>query len=248
MHGIGRGIAGICVTAVAVAALSACGGSSSNERIVQIAGVASISKAALEHWMPVEAVVLYEERPTKPVPKGLIPDPPDYKACMAYLAAKAPTLTSPQLNLRCRQRNAEVRTLTLNTLISWYWTIGSAEAVGFKASDAEIKRWYLELGKLLFKSNRELANYMKWTGQTTPDMLLRAKVQLYELRLAEKLTAAEKQLPKSLSPAQRQAAISKLTKFASPSSYWPSRTTCRPGFVVSACREYKGPFSPGLPN
>lgn len=254
MYMTNRCISALGAIAFAVVGLTACGGGSSGEIVAQVAGVGSISKASLEHWMPVEAVLLYQESPTGPVPKGVIPDPPDYTDCIAYLKSIPLKLgetakpTVAQLKSRCGQRVNELRVLTLNTLVGWYWEIGAGMVLGMKASDAEIKQRLKEVNGRLFPTKTGFARYLKLTGQTVPDMLFRSKVQMFEVKIGQKRTAAEKLLPKGLTAKQRLSALVKLTESLPPGKQWVAKTSCRQGYVVSACKEYRGSLSPGLPN
>jgi hypothetical protein len=255
MHMTCRCIAGLGAVAFAVMGLSACGGGGSSEFVARIAGVGSISKASLEHWVPVEAVVLYQEQPKKPVPNGVIPDPPEYTACISFLesaaqkpAVKAPKLTAVQLKRKCRQKYAELKELTLNTLIDWYWTIGAGTALGIRASDAEVKQRFLEFTRSLFRTHAELTNYLRFTGQTTSDLVFRSRVQVFSTKLYLRLAALQKQLPKGLTPQQRRSVAAKFIEHLPPGKFWAAKTTCREGYVVSACKEYRGSLAPGLPN
>jgi hypothetical protein len=252
---VNRCISVLGTIVLAVVGLAACGGGGSNEIVAQVAGVGSISKASLEHWMPVEAVVLYQERPTGPVPKGVIPDPPNYTACIAYLKSNPQKLvesglkpTTVQLKSKCRQKYEELKELTLNTLIGWYWTIGTGMALGMKASDAEVRQRLEEVNKRYYPKKAEFTNYLTLTRQTVSDMLLRSRVQLFEVKIAQKVEAIEKLLPKTLTAQQRLNALAKATGNLPSQKRWAARTSCRKGYVVSACSEYRGPQPPGIPN
>jgi hypothetical protein len=241
--------------AVAVVGLAACAGGSSGAIVAQVAGVGSISKPTLEHWMPVEAIVLYQEKPTKPVPRGVIPDPPLYNACIAFLessAAKpAESAAKPaisQLRSRCAHKETELKEITLNTLIGWYWTIGAGKALGLKASDAEVRQRLVEVNKRSYATPAEFTSYLKLTKQTLPDMLFRTRVQLFEVKLREKLAALEKDLPTQLTAQQRQGVVGRFLESVGPGKKWAAKTTCSKGYVVSACKEYRGSNFPGLPN
>jgi len=247
-------IAALGVLAIAVGGLTACGGGSS-ETVARVAGVDSISKATLDHWIPVEAIVLYNEKPTKPVPRGVIPDPPDYTACIAYLITNPQKVvqsgskpTPGQLKVKCWQRYQELKVLTLNTLIGWDWTIGAGLALGIKVSDAEARQRLKEANKNLFPKNAEFTDYLRLTQQTFADMLFRSRVQLVEAKLVQKLTTMEKLLPKGLTAQQRQRALAQVQKALPPNKQWAQKTTCRTGYVTSACKQYRGRLSPGLPN
>jgi hypothetical protein len=250
-----RRLSALGAVAVTITGLTACGGGSSGEIVARVTGVGSISRATLEHWMPVEAVVLYQEYPTRPVPKGVIPDPPGYAACIAYLKAtpqklveSGPKPTAVQLKSKCRQKYQELKALTLNTLIVWDWTIAAGLALGMKATDAEVRARFDEGNKRYFPRRAEFARYLRLTGQTVPDMLFRSKVQVFEAKLIEKKTALEKQLPHGLSAQRRQRALAKFVANLPPGKQWAAITSCRDGYVVSACKQYKGSLAPGIPN
>jgi hypothetical protein len=248
-----RCISALGAIALAVVGLTACGSSGSDEIVARVAGVGSVSKASLEHWMPIEAVLVYQEFPTGPIPKGVIPDPPDYTDCIAYLKSlplkfgETVNPTVAQLKIRCVQRVNELRVLTLNTLIGWYWQIGTGTALGMKASDAEIRQRLKEVNGRTFPTKTGFARYLKLTGQTVPDMLFRSKVQMFEVKIGQKQTEAMKRLPKGLTAKQRQSELVKLTESSAPGQ-WVAKTTCQKGYVVSACKGYRGSQAPGLPN
>jgi hypothetical protein len=241
---------------VAVAGLTACGGGKSDVVVARVSGVGAISKATLDHWIPIEAVVIYREHPAKPVPKGLIPDPPDYPDCIAYLKVTpqkvvetGPKPSIPQLKLKCIQRYRELKELTLNTLIGWDWTLGAGIELGLTVSDAEARQWLKDENKKFYPKDGEFAKYLRLTGQTVSDLLFRSKVQLAEVKLVKKRTALEKSTPKGLTARQQQETpVVKFSRAMPPSKGWAARTTCLKGYVVSACKEYTGSESPGLPN
>lgn len=240
---------------VAVVGLAACGGGSSGEIVAQIAGAGSITEATLNHWVPVEAAVLYQEVPLGPVPKGVLPDPPNYTACIAYLKSSGhklvesgPKPTAAQLKSKCEQHLHELKVLTLNTLIDWDWTLAAGEALGMKVSEAEVRRRFTEVNDRLFPQKAEFRIYLERTHQTLADMLFRAKVQLFEIKVAASQTAAEKRLPVALTAQQRETAMRKLIAALPPSKQWAAKTSCREGFVTSACAQYTGSEAPGYPN
>ena len=235
---------------ITIAGLAGCGGGTSGGTVAEVsgaAGVASISKDLLRHWTSVEAVLLYNEQPTAPVPKGLIPDPPLYTACIAYLemtpakpGETGPKPTAVQLRGKCAQRYKALQVLTLNTLIGWYWTIDAGTAAGIRTSDQEVRHRLEEVSKRLFPQKGQFATYLKRTGQTIPDMLLRSRVQLFEVKISEKGTAMQK--------AGGTAAVVRFARGLPPGKQWAAKTTCSKGYVVSACKEYTGSEAPGVPN
>lgn len=243
----------LSAVAIAVSFLTACGGGSS-ATVAQVAGVGAISKAMLEHWMPIEARILYRETPTRPTPPGVIPDPPTYAACVAYLrvtpqkAGERPgKQTTAQLRARCARKEQELKVLTLNTLIGWDWTIGRGLRVGVRVTDAEARQRVKVLRSSDF-AGQDFNKYLKYSGQSSADMLLRAKVQVVE----DKLGALQKGLRRSqrgpLTAKRERAALLSLASKVLTDKQWAERTTCPDGYVTSGCREYKGSQAPGTPN
>jgi foldase protein PrsA len=245
------------LVAMVTVALGLAGCGDSGEILAQVPGGGSLSKATLEHWIPIEAVTLNEFMPKGPPPKGVVPDPPNYTACVSFLSSPGQriglggtTPTTAQLKSKCAQKARELKVITLNVLILWHWLMGEGATQGMMVSSAEVTHRYLEVNKRMFPKRGELANYLKWTGQTVADMLLRARVQLLELKIRQRQIETLQLVPKRLTAQQREAAAGKLIEELGlePGKYWADRTTCKPGYIVSSCKEYKGPQGPGLPN
>jgi foldase protein PrsA len=236
---------------VATAGLAACGGAGSGKIVAQVAGVGSITETTLDHWTTVEAVLLYDQAPTGPVPKGVVPDPPSYTACIAYLRSTGQTLvengakpTAAQFKSRCAQQLRSIRLHVLNTLIGWYWTLGKGAELGMRVSEADVRRRFTEVNDRLFPHNAQFKSYMAQTGQTVADLMLRARVQLFEVKGKERLTAIEKSLPAKLTAQQRLTALRNLVESGQSVKRWVAKTSCREGFVTPDCKQYKGSLPP----
>jgi hypothetical protein len=233
---------------VVTVGLGACGTSGhGNQVVARVSGVGSIPEASLEHWARTEAILIHELLPTRPAPKGLVPDPPEYKACISYLRVvqrqadpKSSTITSSALRLKCRQEERFLRENALTKLISWYWIIGRAEALGFHFTGQQVRERLTDVVKKHTLYGDNVARYLRLTGETRADLLFRSRVQLSEVALTNKLTEIIKGLPSSLTEKERQASGATLINRIMNTKLWVSRTSCREGFVVSACRQYRG--------
>jgi foldase protein PrsA len=240
------------LSAIAVLGMTACGGAGDGGTVVaRIAGVGAITKKALEHWTRVEAIVSHELVPVRPVPRGLVPDPPRYSACIAYLrstaqqaSANTADVASTALASRCGARERELQAITLNKLIAWYWTIGRAAASGTRVTDAEARRRLAEVIATHSVYGANFARYLHLTGQTMADMVFRSRVQLLEVKASNEVRSAALKLPRSLTAQARQAALVGLIARLSDTRHWVARTSCRAGYVVSACRQYVGREQP----
>lgn len=256
MHRTGHRIWALGAAAIASASMSACGGGGSNEIVARIAGAGEISKATLEHWIPIQARLVYSVVPRRPVPKGVVPDPPVYTACVAYLKTRkqkivetGPRPTAAQLKDKCAQDYQQLRASALNLLIGSDWTFATATAVGMKVTDAEVKqRFELVKAHDLGMSPREYLKYLKYTGQTLADMMLRSKVQLIEAKMKQRVIEMIEHLPKGLTQQQQAQVLTKLTADVPTIEQWVAKTSCRRGYVTSSCRQYRGPLPPGSPS
>lgn len=242
MHKMSRCISALGAVAVAVASLTACGGGS--EVVAQVGGNA-ITKATLDHWISIEAILLYEIVPRRAVPRGVVPDPPDYTACIAFLKSQpvalgrvGPKPTAAQLKSSCQQEREMLKEKELGFLIGDQWMFNEAAEWGLKVTDKEVRQRLEQIRQTLFPKKVVFQKYLANTEQTIPDWLFRAKVGLLELELRRKIFP-----PKGLTPQQQQA----LTRLASESTKkWLARTSCRAGYVVPRCKQYKGALPPGI--
>ena len=235
-------ISSVGAIVVSALGLAACGGSAgSSEVVARVDGVGAITKAMLDHWIPIEGTLSYKVRPLTPAPKGLIPDPPSYTACMAYLKATPQKLVqagpkpSPlELKRKCAQRNKELQEITLNTLIGYEWTIGAGLQSGVKPTDAEIKKWFDRVTRTENPNKGEFAKYLRYSGQSVADMIYRSKIQLVEVKLTALRTELEKKVRKGLTP-KLQLQVSRFMQVLPPNSNWIAKTTCRTGYSTSDC-------------
>jgi hypothetical protein len=216
--------------------VTGCGGSGGV--VAEVAGK-TITKASFDHWMAVTAIRDYEPVPRGPVSSGVLPDPPRYAACIAHLQASAPHTvgaTPPsreQLKKQCQQGYRALREQVLSSLITGWWLIAEGEARGLKASASEVKRRAKQIEKTEFANNAELRRYLKDTKETVADRLFRAKIKVFSKKIEDQITASTHE--------GRNAVTRFVLGFP---REWAAKTTCRPGYVMYNCREYKGPIPP----
>jgi hypothetical protein len=244
-----RHLATFGVLAFAAFGVTACG--SSNEVVARVAGVGTITKGAVEHWIPIEARLVYATVPKRPVPEGAVPTPPSYTACIAYLntlarrpqeASQRPT--TAQLKENCAKQYAQLKQTVLNLLVGWNWIVGDGAAAGMHVTDAQARQRIAEDEKTELLGV-PLEKYLKYTGQTLADVLLRDKVQLLKVKLQQKLLTFAKSLPKSMTERQRLAAVAGFERHMRTPTQWIALTSCSPGWVSPSCKQYKGPQASG---
>lgn len=222
---ITKAAAGVLVAGV----LAGCG-SSAGTIVVASVGTHTITKAALDHWTAIEGVLSLEYEPTKALPKGAVPDPPSFKDCTAFQRTREPPGT-PTSTLRgqCATRYRVLQRHMLNLLITSYWTSGESAARGVKVSDAEVQTALHRQ----FPTTSALARYMRFSGASEADERQLLRTNILTTKLQEKISGG------GLSGASPHAAA--LARFLQQfPRKWKPKTTCRPGYVVAECKEYRG--------
>jgi foldase protein PrsA len=172
----------------ALVGLSACGGVPSNA-VVQVGGT-PLTKTAFNHWMAVAA------SSSAVGAKPVLPEPPNYSACIAHLAATAPkpakgqsAPTTAQLKTQCEQQYKSLQQEVLGFLISSQWVIGEAGSLGVKVSDGEVKKEFEKIKKTQFPKAAEFEKFLASSGQTVSDLLLRVKLNMLSQKIQKKIVS-----------------------------------------------------------
>jgi foldase protein PrsA len=183
-----RSLSALGAVLFALVGISACGGIP-GDAVVQVSGTA-ITKTAFEHWMKVASAASATGTTEKPV----IPEPPNYTACIAHLAAttakpakgqKAPS--TAQLKSECETEYKSLQSEVLGFLISSQWVLGEASALGVKLTDAEVKKEFAKIKSEEFPKAAEFEKFLATSGQTVSDLLLRVKLNLLSQKIEKKI-------------------------------------------------------------
>lgn len=225
----------------AVLCLAGCGAGGGSDSVVASVGGKTITKGTLDRWTAIEAILSHQVTPTQAPPKGLVPDPPHYVDCIAYLRKNPATLiaaaqkpTDAQLESQCRQKYEGLQRHVLDILITDYWLDGEGASRGLTVGDAEIKQAI----DSQFPTQAAYRRFLAITGESASDerALLHANLMATKLQQA---AAAQK----GVTGAARQRALAAFLRDFT--ARWTARTSCRPGFVVQECRQFNGPKAPG---
>lgn len=171
----------------ALVGLSACGGIP-GDAVVSVDGN-SITKDTFNHWMSVAAA---SSAPT-PGAKPAIPVPPKYTACIATGKAAAKPAkgqsapTEAALKAQCAQQYKSLQQEVLGFLISSNWVIGEGKSLGVKSSDAEVKKQFEKIKSQQFPKAAEFEKFLKTSGQSVSDLLLRVKLNLLSQKIQQKI-------------------------------------------------------------
>ncbi len=173
----------------ALLGISACGGGIPGDAVVQV-GSSPITKTTFNHWMSVASA----SSKTSATAKTVVPEPPNYTACISNLAAttakpakgqKAPT--TAQLKTQCETQYKTLKTEVLGFLVSLDWVLGEATSQGIKLSDAEVKKQFVKIRTQQFPTTAEFEKFLSTSGQTVSDLLLRVKQNLVSQKLQQKI-------------------------------------------------------------
>ena len=186
-----RSIAALGAVFVATVGIAACGGIPGNA-VVQVGGT-PISKATYEHWLSVAASSTAATGTTGAKP--VVPDPPNFTACIAHLEATSPAPAKGQskpskaeLKSECEQQYKSLQQEVLGFLISSSWVLGEAESLGVKVSDSEVKKEFEKIKNEQFPQAAEFKKFLATSGQSVSDLLLRVKLNMLSTKIQQKVS------------------------------------------------------------
>jgi len=213
--------------------------------VVARVGSNFIAKQTLEHWIGVQAVIQYQPGPTRPVPRGLVPKPPGYRDCIAYLAAIAmakqtgPVPDAAQLKDQCEQEHEALLQQMLEMLITHYWVKEEAAKAGVAVTTREIRQAL----RRRFPTEAKLHRYLAFTRQHASDERLMLEDKLLLVRWQHASLPVYARLRRSKRPESAQMATevdSELQELSDDmTESWTPRTLCRARYVVTLCSEYQ---------
>jgi foldase protein PrsA len=191
-----RTLPALAAALILSASLAACGDSVPGNAVARI-GDDSITKTTFNHWMQVAALSAQAQTQTSnaTTPKANIPEPPDFKACIADKQRTAPKPargqprpTAAQFKAQCKQQYEGMRDQVLQFLISSHWIEGEAADQGIKLSDAEVRKQLETAKKQSFPKEADFKKFLQASGMTEEDMLFRQRGNLFGEKLREKIT------------------------------------------------------------
>src|ERR1700684_2140337 len=171
----------------ALVGLAACGGLP-GDAVVSV-DEKSLTKETFNHWMGVAAASSATTSGSKPA----IPEPPKYTACIASAKAAAKPAkgqaapTEAALKSQCEQQYKSLQQEVLGFLISSNWVLGEASSLGVKISDKEVKKNFEKIKDQQFPKAAEFEKFLKTSGQTVSDLLLRVKLNLLSSKIQQKV-------------------------------------------------------------
>ena len=170
--------------------LAACGGVPGNG----VAKVDSsvIKKSTFDHWITVAAL---SSRQPGSAGAVTVPDAPKYTKCIAAKrtqqpkpAAGQPQQTDAQLKAACEQDYKSLQQQVMQFLISAQWIQGEAKDLGIKVTDKDVQAEFAKQKKQSFPKEADYQAFLKSSGMSQDDILLRVKLDLLSNKIRDKVT------------------------------------------------------------
>ena len=184
-----RGAFFVAGAASLVLAVAGCGSSVPGDSIADVSGN-PITTKAFNHWMYVAAKGQASQSPGSPV---IIPDPPDYKKCVAQLKTLVPpgsNTAAATLKKDCAQGFQQLRDQVMDFLIRSYWYQAQAAKEKVKVTDKQVQAAFQAAKQGQFPTEAQFQTFLSQTGQTLQDILYRVRVnQIYKALLAKQAPA-----------------------------------------------------------
>ncbi len=169
-------------------------------------GDTTIKNTTFKHWMTVAAISAQGAGQTGAKPKVTIPEPPEFKACIANKVKTAPKPakgqpepTTAQYKTQCKQEYEGLRDQVLQFLISAQWISAEANDQKIKVTDKEVNKQFQTTKKQSFPKEADFTKFLASSGMTMQDLLFRVKLDTLSNKLREKVTKGkDKVTPKQI--------------------------------------------------
>jgi foldase protein PrsA len=118
-------------------------------------------------------------------------------------------------------------------LVSAAWVLGEAQQLGVDTGATAIRRDFDRIRREQFPKRAEFRRFLRESGQTIPDLLLRVRLNLDASAIQRHATAGK-------SGAAAQSALSEFVK--SFRSKWRAQTACVPAYAIPECGVVEAPL------
>jgi foldase protein PrsA len=179
---------------VPAAIVAGCGESGIPGNAVAEVDGTPIEKADFEHWLNVAAKSSGQQ-------DAAVPKPPEFTGCIAQAkktAAKPaegqPKQTDADFKKQCQQQYNQLRDQVLGLLISFEWIEREAKDQGVSVTDAEVKKSFEEQKKQSFPKEADYEKFLKTSGQSNEDVLMRVRLDALSNKIRDKVTKGKDQV------------------------------------------------------
>ncbi len=184
-----------------------------------------ITQTMFNHWMYVAAKSQTAQTPGTPT---IVPDPPDYKNCLAQVRKTLPqfkTKSRETLVADCHQLFVSLSSQVMDFLIKADWIQADAARHAIVVTDAQVERAYDNAKKQQFPGGKGYPAFLAKTGQTDQDVRFRFRIN----QILARLTAREKG-----SASAKETAVTKREK-----KLFAGQTHCTALVRIADCANYR---------
>jgi foldase protein PrsA len=185
-------ICAAALAAVAAVGLSACGEDVPSGAVAKV-GDEVITKEEFNRFLQITA-----RQQSAGLGGGAtaVPDPPTYAKCIQAKQGQpsqpgAPKPSTDQLKRQCEQEYKGLKDQTMSFLVQSKWLLQEAEEQGVKVTDAEVRKRLDDEKKQAFPKEEDYQKYLRDTGQTEQDILLRVRLSVLTQQLQQKVVENE---------------------------------------------------------
>ncbi|HET6868594.1 MAG TPA: hypothetical protein VFH80_21965 [Solirubrobacteraceae bacterium] len=192
---------------------------------VAVVAGAPITQATFNHWMYVAAKSQTSQTPGTP---AIVPDPPDYKNCIARVRKTLPRFkhkATETLVADCRERFQTLSSQVMGFLIEADWIQADGARQGIVPTDAQVASVYTRTKQQQFPDGKGYQAFLAKTGQTDRDIRVRFRINL----ILNRLTAREKG-----SAAAKETTVNKREK-----RLFAGQTRCTTLVLMADCGNYR---------
>ena len=157
-------------------------------------GDETIPKTTFDRWMRIAAISAQGPAAGDQAPEVKIPQPPEFKDCVAEKTKTSPKPpkgqpkpTADQFKAQCKQEYEGLRDQVMQLLIQEKWVRGEAEEQGVKVSEEEVNKAFEEQKKQSFPKKGDYEKFLKTSGFTEQDILFRVRLEQLSNKLREKV-------------------------------------------------------------
>lgn len=247
MHLRTRLLPALLAASLALAGLTACGGSDPSGDIVAQVGNMTVTRSTLNHWMSTLLGGDFNENVGGRAPRDLVSDPADYPACIAAIehigppkstGGHGPAEARAAVESECHALHQAMVQQTLSYLITGLWVEGEATAYGIKLSPSELQRAYQTIKAREFHNEAAFHALLTNREWSLADYMYLIRRDTLMAKLNEQREKAVRQNIKGHAVALQRAV---LELYAEEGKKWLATTSCKPAYVIPDCKQYKGP-------
>ena len=168
---VGRKLVALCAALAVVAAVAGCGDEGVPGNAVATVDGEPIERQSFDRWLGIAAK-------SGGGPNATVPTPPEYANC------KKP-------RSECEADYKALRDQVVQLLVSTAWIEGEASDRGISVKESEVEKAFDEQRQRSFPKESDFERFLKTSGQTRADVLMRVRFDLLWSRIRDQVTKRE---------------------------------------------------------